>query len=47
MILLELDKEARAKLRPKMKQIRRDIYKLLQFLRSTGDKPAAGECAMA
>ena len=33
MILLELDEEARAKLRPKMKQIHRDIYKLLQNAR--------------
>jgi hypothetical protein len=32
-ILLELDDEARGKLRPKMKQIQRDIYKLLQNAR--------------
>jgi hypothetical protein len=33
MILLELDDEARGKLRPKMKQIHRDVYKLLQNAR--------------
>src|SRR5467141_3359142 len=32
-ILLELEEEARAKLLPKMKQIRRDVYHLLQNAR--------------
>src|SRR5882672_9737746 len=32
-ILLELEEEARAKLRPKMKQIKRDVYHLLQNAR--------------
>ncbi len=32
-ILLELEEEARAKLRPKMKQIQRDVYHLLQNAR--------------
>jgi hypothetical protein len=32
-ILLDLDEEARAKLRPKMKQIQRDVYHLLQNAR--------------
>ena len=32
-ILLELDDEARGRLRPKMKQIQRDVYKLLQNAR--------------
>ena len=33
MILLDLDEEARAKLRPRMKQIQRDVYHLLQNAR--------------
>src|SRR5450631_875557 len=33
MILLELDEEARNRLRPKLKQIERDIYHLLQNAR--------------
>ena len=32
-ILLELEEEARARLRPKMKQIQRDVYHLLQNAR--------------
>ena len=32
-ILLDLEEEARAKLRPKMKQIQRDVYHLLQNAR--------------
>lgn len=32
-ILLDLEEEARAKLRPKMKQIQRDVYRLLQNAR--------------
>ena len=32
-ILLELEEEGRAKLRPKMKQIQRDVYRLLHNAR--------------